>query len=366
MGSGLNHQMEKSAMTSLRMLALLSCALVTNATAAATPTVHYKGDGSDLQQTIDRADMGSIVACDPQRKMEFSVPITIKKSIVLQGINAALPRGLSKTTLLVVEAEGVTIRDSQFHGNYDSVTQSERAPLVSLHAGKFNIERCAFYDGSKDGIMITPHDDARGRDIVGGEIRDIKAFRMGRDAVSISGGNKGLRVRDVNVRNVRLERGYHRGAVEVSDGSDNVTVRDVHAEDAVYAVDVQDHGKPSAPNTNIVIENVEAVRCKHIIRTANGPRGHEHFTLRNFVGKECTLPVQISHTKHVQIEQLTILNHTDFKSPPIRLQNCEDVLLKDVTIHTQAFHDDPIKLVKCSDVRIEGLSKRQSTPAKAE
>jgi hypothetical protein len=208
--------------------------------------------------------------------------------------------------------------------------------------------------------MITPSEGERGRDIVGGEVRDIKAFRMGRDAVSLSGGNNGLRVRDVSVRNVRLERGYHRGAVEVSDGSDNVTVRDVYAQDAVYAIDVQDHGKPSAPNTKVLIENVEAVRCKHIIRTANGPRGHEHLTLRNFVGKDCTLPVQISHTKHVRIEQLTILNHTDGKSPPIRLQSCEDVLLKSVTIQSQAFPDDPIRLIKCSDVRVEGPELNQS------
>ena len=206
----------------------------------------------------------------------------------------------------------------------------------------------------------------KGRDIVGGVIQDIKAFRMGRDAISISGGNNGLRVRDVTVRNVRLERGFHRGAVEVSDGADNVTVRDVYAQDAVYAIDVQDHGKPSAPNTNIVIENVEAVRCKHIIRTANSPRGHENLTLRNFVGKECALPVQISNTKHVRIEQLSILNHTDRKSPPIRLQSCEDVLLKGVTIQTQAFHDEPIKIVKSSDVRVEDLSKSELVPLKAD
>jgi hypothetical protein len=349
------------------MLVLLCCTLIATAiAAAAAPTIDYKGDGRDLQQTIDRAETGSTIACDPKRKMEISAPITIKKSVVLQGINASLPRRLGKTSLLVVKAEGVTIQDSEFSGNYDSVPQSERAPLVVLQVGKFKIQRCAFYDGSKDGIMITPPEGERGHDIVGGEVRDIKAFRMGRDAISISGGNDGLRVRDVTVRNVRLERGYHRGAVEVSDGSDNVTVRDVYAQDAVYAIDVQDHGKPSAPNTKVLIENVEAVRCKHIIRTANGPRGHERLTLRNFVGKDCTFPVQISNTKHVRIEQLTILNHNDGKSPPIRLQSCDDVLLKGITIQSRAFHDAPIKLVKCSDVRVEDLAKLQSASPKSD
>jgi photosystem II stability/assembly factor-like uncharacterized protein len=321
-------------------------------------SINYTGDGSDLQETIDRANPGSTIACDPKRKLEISTTITIKQPITLEGVNAALPRGLGKTSLFVVESEGVTIQDSEFHGNYDSVPQSDRAPLLWFQAGKFKIARCTFYDGSKDGVNITPVEGDKGRDIVGGEIRDLKAFRMGRDVVSISGGNNGLRVRDVTVNNVRLERGYHRGAVEVSDGSDNVTVQNVYAQDAVYAIDVQDHGKPSAPNTNIVIENVEAVRCKHIIRTANGPRGHEHLTLRNFTGRECTLPVLISNTKHVRIEKLTILNHTDAKSPPIRLQTCEHVLLTGITIQSQSFHADPIKLVNCSDVKIDGLTKR--------
>jgi hypothetical protein len=226
---------------------------------------------------------------------------------------------------------------------------------VWIQQGGFSVERCNFFDGSKDGINVTPPEGDAGRDIVGGVIRDIKGYRMGRDVVSISGGNKGLKVRDVTVENVRLEKGYHRGAVEVSDGSDKVTVRNVYAEDAVYAIDVQDHGKGSAPNTNITIENVEAVRCKHILRTANSSRGHANLTLRNLVGKECALPLQISNTRHVQVEQLTI-RHTDRKSPPIRLEKCEDVLLRGVAIQSSTFADEPIKIVKCADVRVENLT----------
>src|SRR4029078_769201 len=123
------------------------------------------------------------------------------------------------------------------------------APLVWIQQGDFKVERCSFFDSSKDGVNITPPDGDAGRDIVGGTIRDIKAFRMGRDAVSVSGGNNGLKVRDVTVENVRLEKSYHRGAVEVSDGTNNISVRNVYAQDAVYAIDVQDHGKGSAPNT---------------------------------------------------------------------------------------------------------------------
>ncbi len=98
----------------------------------------------------------------------------------------------------------------------------------------------------------------------------------GRDLVSISGGNRGQRIRNVSVENVRLKKGYLRGAVEVSDGTDNITVRHVYAEQAVYAIDVQDHASarkktaetahPCAPNTNVILEDVLAVDCRHAIQ----------------------------------------------------------------------------------------------------
>jgi hypothetical protein len=342
------------------VLVVLLGSFLPRAQAAEAPQmIAYNGDGSDLQKVIDGASAGAIITCDLKRQMELAAPLVIKKAMTLRCVNVALPRGVGNTSLIVVEAKGVTIYDSEFHGNYDSVSQKDRAPLVWFQAGGFTVERCTFHDGYKDGVMIAPSSGENARDIVGGVVQDIKAFRMGRDAVSISGGNNGLRIRDVTVRNIRLEKGYHRGAVEVSDGADNITVRDVYAQDAVYAIDVQDHGKPSAPNTNIVIEDVEAVRCRHIIRTSNGPRGHANLTLRNLVGNECAFPVQISNTKRVRIEQLSILNHTDRKSPPIRLESCHDVLLKSVTVQSLAFPDDPIKTVKCSGVSVQDSSRRE-------
>ena len=195
-----------------------------------------------------------------------------------------------------------------------------------------------------------------GADIVGGVIKDIEAFRIGRDAVSITGGNRGQRVRDVTVENVSLKRGYKRGAVEVSDGTDNITVRNVYAERCPYAIDVQDHGKGSAPNTNVTIENVEAVQCRHIIRTANRPLGHAGLTLRNLTGKGCEYPVQISNTKDVTIENLKILGHTSGKFPPIGLKNCHRVTLTNVTVQRSKFSDKPIQQTKCSGVSVEGLA----------
>jgi hypothetical protein len=211
----------------------------------------FDGDAAALQQAIDQASENATIVCDRQRLLVISKPITITKPITLTGLKARLPDGLGRTPMVVVAAEGVTLTNLELHGNYTTVAQADRAPMIWVQRGRFTIESCQFFDGTKDGIMVTPLDD--GYDIVGGTIRQIQAFRMGRDAVSLSGGNQGRKVRDLTVENVKLERGYERGAVEVSDGSDSITVRHVRAESAIYAIDVQDHRGESAANTNIVL-----------------------------------------------------------------------------------------------------------------
>lgn len=155
---------------------------------------------------------------------------------------------------------------------------------------------------------------------------------MGRDAVSLSGGNRGQRIRNVTVENVRLKVGYFRGAVEVSDGTDNITIRHVHAESALYAIDVQDHGQGSAPNTNVTLEDVTAVNCRHVIRTANHPLGHTNLALSDFTARNCRRPVQISNTTHVRIKNLAIVNKPAAETSRITLHHCDDVVLENVMV----------------------------------
>ena len=300
--------------------------------AAGKPTlVNYSGNGSDLQQVIDAAQPGTTIVCDSSRQYEFSTPITIKQTIILKGLNARLPEKLGRTPLIEVKAEGVTLTNLTLHGNHDSVDQKYRASLINIYKGRFLVADCKFYDSSKNGVTVCP-EPGSSKDIVGGEIKNIEAFRLGRDAVSISGGNRGLRVRDITVGNVSLKKGYRRGAVEVSDGSDNIKVKNVYAEDCPYAIDVQDHNGKSAPNTNIEISNVTAVNCNNIIRTANSHRNHANLILRNLKGTNCALPVQISHTKNVLVDGLTILEHKNKKSAPIKLKNCHGITFKNVSI----------------------------------
>jgi len=319
-----------------------------------TEPIRYSGHGETLQQVIDDAPPGATIVCDAERQIELSTALAITKPMTLKGLNARLPRGLGRTSLIVVDAEGVALTDLELHGNYDSVDQQDRAPLIRIRKGNFRIERCKFYDSSKDGVEISP--GSGGTDIVGGLIRDIEAFRIGRDAVSISSGNLALRVRDVTVENISIRKGYLRGAVEVSDGTENIRVRNVSAEDCPYAIDVQDHRGRSAANTNIDIEDVTAVNCRHIIRTANSPRGHAKLGLRNFTGKNCEAPVKISNTKNVSIDGLRILGHESQKSPPISIENCQGVNLENVPIVTAHFADQPSRSKNCVDVNLTGLT----------
>ncbi|MBP7936450.1 MAG: hypothetical protein KA354_17565 [Phycisphaerae bacterium] len=323
-----------------------------------------KFTGGDLQAILDRAPKDAIVVCEQTEPIPVARTLRIERPMTLKGLKAVLPERLGDTILLSVEAGGVTLRDLELRGNYDTVDQKNRAPLIHVKAGPFRIERCRFFDASKDGVMITP-DDGTG-DIVGGVVREIEGIRMGRDVVSISGGNGGQRVRDVTVETVRLKTGFYRGAVEVSDGTDNITVRHVVAEDAVYALDVQDHGArqegkpaPCAPNTNITAEDIEAVHCKHLIRTSNHPLGHAGLVLRNLRAKHCAEPVRISNTKEVRIQGLTIVNDPELKKTPILIRNCEDTEVRNVTITGLREGVEPILGQEMKNFRIDGIQRNK-------
>lgn len=337
---------------------ILGIGLSAGGCSAASATVKFVE--GDLQAVLDSALQGAIVACEQSQPLIVGKSLRIIRPVTLRGLKAGLPEKLGDTVLLTVESEGVTLTDLELHGNYDSVDQDHRAPLIHIKAGKFRVERCRFFDASKDGIMITPDDGAG--DLVGGIVRNIEAVRMGRDVVSISGGNGGQRIRNMTVEKVRLAKGYFRGAVEVSDGTDNIAIRHVYAEDAVYAIDVQDHGAriegkpaPCAPNTNIVFEDITAVNCKHLIRTANHDLGHAGLSLRDLRATNCREPVLITNTKQVRLQNLTIINEPELKKPPIAIRNCNEVKLRDVTITGLREGTAPIDGRNTNNLKVENL-----------
>jgi hypothetical protein len=329
---------------------------------ADSPSDIFYAGSLDLQQVIDAAPSNAIVRCDPNRVVTLSVPVTIRKPLTLTGLRARLPEKLGNTALVVVEAKGVSVTDFELTGNADSVPQSERAPLLIIHAGEFRVERGSFLNSSKDGVMIDGTGSTN-EDLVGGIVRDIVGRGVVRDTVSISGSSgNGRKIRNVLVDNVRCYDSRLRGAVEVSDGAENITVRKVYAESAVYAIDVQDHNQPGQANRNVVIEDIYAVRCKHALRTANTRKGHANLTIRDVTAQQCEIPIQISHTANVHLSNVRVLDHESGK-PAIQIADCRGVSVRDVVVENATVKGPALLLLNSDDASIDGFSLRGQSNA---
>lgn len=318
---------------------------------AAAP-IPYTGDGSDLQAVIDAAPAHAVIACDPGVELVLAGSIHIAQPLTLRGLRARLPDGLGRTPIVVVTADDAGVEDLVLSGNHPTVPQDERSPLLLIHGSRFRVERCRFAASTKDGVLVTP---ANGVDVEGGVVRDIEAAGMGRDAVSIAGDNRGARVRNVRVERVRLLGSFRRGALEISDGTENITARNIYAEDAVYAVDVQDHGGASAPNRNIILEDIAAVDCRHLVRTLNTARDHANLTLRRGSAIRCLHPLAISHTDNVRIEAVRIVAKPGVSESPIQLRNCRNVLVRGLYLEGFAKPPPAVAAAQCRNVVVEDV-----------
>jgi hypothetical protein len=341
----------------LLALFLLRSALPAAEHAGGLSLVHEVG-ARDLQQVIESAPPHAVVVCDLNRVVTLAAPLEIRKPITLRGLNAQLPRGLGKTSLLIVRAKGVTLADLTLTGNGDSVSQADRAPLVVVAAGDFRIENVRFFNCSKDGINVDG--DAAGEDIIGGVIRDVVGRHVIRDTISISGGDsKGFKVRNVLVENVRAYDSTRRGAVEVSDGSENITVRKVYAERCVYAVDVQDHSKPAQINRHVLVEDVYARDSKHALRTSNRPLGHAELTVRDITAERCSDPVVISNTSGVRLQNVRVIDHAG-AGAPVLLRNCRGATVRDVSVEKTSHAGAALLLEDCDAAVVDGVAVRDA------
>jgi hypothetical protein len=318
-------------------------------------TIHV--DGADIQSALDSAAPHSVVIFDRNRQVTLAAPVKVRKPLSIRGLNARLPEKLSRTPLVVIQSEGVTVSDFELHGNGDTVPQEERAPLLVLQAGGFTVERGLFTNSSKDGILIDGGALA-GADLTGGVVRDIVGRIIRRDLVSVGGsGSEGHRIRNILIDNARCYNSQFRGTVEVSDGSENITVRKVYAEDCIYAIDVQDHGNPDQINRNVVIEDVYARKSRHAIRTASRPLGHTNLVIRNVVAEQCIAPLEIKNIDNVTLHGVTILDHTS-PNPPVSVLNCDGLSIRDLTIKNVDSHAVALAIENCSDVLVDNVTLR--------
>lgn len=328
------------------------------ADAGAPTLIHPKG--RDLQQVIDAASPYSVVVCDRNQQLTISTAVVIRKPLTLRGLNARLPDGLGKTSILEVESEHVTITDFVLRGNASTVSQEARAALLRIHAGNFRVARGVFENSSKDGVQVSP--PASSSDIVGGIIRDIVGRGVVRDVVSLSGtsGERNPQVRNLLIENIRGYDSHLRGSVEVSDGTDGITVRKVYAENCVYAIDVQDHNKKPEINRNIIINDVYALNCRHAVRTANHRFGHANLTMTNITAEQCQDPLKVSNTDRVTIQNVRIIDHKG-GGAAITVKSCDALTIRDVIIMNSESGGAGLLIQNCQDVMIDGVSLLQKT-----
>lgn len=335
-------------------LAILS-SLQAQEPAAEEPAVIHVGS-QDIRQIIRAAPPHSTIEFNPNIVLTLSSPIVIDKPLTLRGINARLADGIGRISIIVVESKGFRLSDFKLRGNANNVPSDDRAPLVTIRAGDFSVERGIFVNSAKDGVMI----QAEATDIVGGTVRDVMGIGCVRDVVSIAGGKRAAKIRNVLVENVRAYGSILRGGVEVSDGMDNVTVRKVFARDCVYAVDVQDHNHPRQDNHNVVLQDIYALNCTHAIRTKNTAQGHTNLTIRDVTAEHCKLPLRISNTSNVNLTGVRVLNH-DSPEPPVMVSNCDGVSIRDVLVENVSPAEAALLLQDCDLALIDGLVLRGNT-----
>lgn len=344
---------------------IVSAGIISHASPAFPEIINIR-DGANIQQIIDAAPTNSIIQFNPNEQLVFSTPLKITKPLTLRGLNARLPEKLGRSPLINVTAKGVTIEDFQLYGNTESVGQEERAPLIFIQAGDFRVEHGLVVNSSRHGVYAAPSKETG--DIYGGVIRDIVGRGNARCVVAIGDrGNEGVAMHNVLIENIRCYDSSLRGAVNLKDGNDNITVRDIYAENSVYAVDVQDHKKPGEVNRNITIENVYALKCRHAVRTNNRPLGHQNLTIRNVTAEQCAIPLRLSNTEHLTLDNIRVLDHrisaTEGAFPPVLISNCQGVFVRDVVVKNSDYTGPALALVDSGDAVVDGFTLQGETNA---
>ena len=375
------------------------------------------GEGENVE-IVD----GKIVVDWKDNKVWFTEPLEIRRPLTLKNLVGVMAIDLKKLEkkkyknkpMIIVKEEGVTLEGLDLRGNRNEIIKNKkymsdgkihqkyREPLIEIQKERFKVLDCFFRNGSKDGVMVNSDGGGTitGENIMGRSypkntleeyvlldelkkmdnvnlIWKIKARNMEIDGVSLSGGGiKGQHVQNVLVYDVDLRNdddpSLEGGAVEVSDGAQNIQVWKAYAEDAKYAVDVQDHEEGEA-NVNIKLVDIEAKDCTHVVKTANHSRtnydpedntedhdlNHEILVIHDVKGTDCIIPIEIKNTKDVTIENLEIIDNKidkkDFKSQRIRFEDCDGVTIRGLTINTDKKYKlkEPFRLKGKNGLRLE-------------
>lgn len=333
-------------LTSFILLAILLCVCF-DIHAVNRNIVHFRK--GNLQRIIDQTKPYGTIQCDRSVELCVETAIVIDKPLTITNLCARIKEGVGKTPLLKVTAENVTLTNLKLTGNVNTISVDDRQPLIYVTAGNFIIRDSEFHNSSKDGIMVSA--TGLSKDIVNGRIENIKGFGCWADVVSISGddGNGGKRIRNVVIDQVSCFGSIARGGVEISDGTDNIKATNIYAQDAIYAVDIQDHQFGNQVNENVTVSNVFAKNCKWGIVTRNNDFGHSRLTLSNITISDCKEPMNISNTKFLVIDNVLVRGSGKGKNH-IYIKNCQDVNLKNFRWANSTNTGSNLLLKGCSQV----------------
>mmetsp|Transcript_14734 Transcript_14734/g.59889 ORF Transcript_14734/g.59889 Transcript_14734/m.59889 type:complete len:735 (-) Transcript_14734:203-2407(-) len=317
-------------------------------------------------------------------------PVRVSVPLTIRGVHARVKNGRF-IPVFDVRGDNVTITDCQLVGNFGTIFETRRRPLIYARGSNFVLERLKFFKGSKDGIEVIPRNSHTNK-IRNGLIRDIVGYDMNRDVVSLDGNGRnddsgGDIISNITIENVRSHTSLGAGAVEISDGVSKISVRNVYAVNSRYALTVQDHLGVGEENRRIIASNIVADYSRYtLVAQTNFTLAHRRMDARRVMSYMCWKSVFLRHVDKARVmdvrsrnsrhpdndadiidcNQFTGIDWNFFGKPSrrnyvaLRMSGSLDVTLKGMIINRKSFYEGGILFIEDVDATEPQLDLSES------
>ncbi|KAJ8903137.1 hypothetical protein NDN08_004249 [Rhodosorus marinus] len=359
------------------------------ASCAWAETITLKCD-EELRAQVQGAEAGNVLLAGGGCMWTIDKPVRVSVPLTIRGVHARVKNG-KFIPIFDVRGDNVTITDCRLVGNFGTIFETRRRPLIYARGSNFVMERLKFFKGSKDGIEVVPR-NSQTNPIRNGLIRDIVGYDMNRDVVAIDGngrddGSGGDFISNITIDNVRSHTSLQAGAVEVSDGVSDISVRNVYAIDSIYALTIQDHLAVTEENRRIIASNIVADYSNYtFFAETNFTVAHRDVDIRRVMSYKCQKSVFFSHidnttatdvrSRHslnpendadvIDCNQFTGIDWNFFGNPhprgyvALRASGSLDVTLKGMIINPKSFYKGGILFVEDVDATEPQLDLSES------
>jgi hypothetical protein len=288
------------------------------------------------QDALDAASPGERVVADATVTHTVDEPLTITTpGVTVSGLALRLADGADEN-LVEIGADGVRLADFALDGNRANQS-GERQSNGVLVTGASNVTVAGgrVENVSRHGIRIVDSSAVTSRapantihvergpasDVT---VRDVRVDTPRRDGCSVEGPD----LETVSIENVRTFDSSDRGSVEVKDGASAVRVAGCHAENCVYGVAIQDHGR--YPTRDVRIAGNAARNCETLVdaQTSHPPDDVvvEGNVGRDLGGEGLGGPGGVhAHLISGLVVTDNVLDRVD--GPGIAVHDCEDVVV---------------------------------------